>query len=105
MVYLHDTPILAWNQLLALFLACFIRAMRSNAVMLTCSESCQVCQQGCAAQGEAETDELLLLDEDMLDVDPEQLPRRLLSDFSIYNAEARARTSTRIALPSPCMMG
>ena len=34
----------------------------------------------------------------MLDVDPEQLPRRLLSDFSIYNAEARARTSACTAL-------
>ena len=40
-------------------------------------------------QTEAETDELLLVDEDMLDADPEQLPRRLLSDFAIYNAEAR----------------
>jgi hypothetical protein len=34
-----------------------------------------------------ETDELLLWDEEMADVDPEQLPRRLLTDFSIYNAE------------------
>ena len=55
----------------------------------------------CAAQGEAETDELLLLDEDMLDVDPEQLPRRLLSDFSIYNAEACPRTSAPTALHLP----
>ena len=56
----------------------------------------------CARQVEAETDELLLLDEDMLDVDPEQLPRRLLSDFSIYNAEActRAHACTLLQLPA-----
>jgi hypothetical protein len=44
----------------------------------------------CALQAPAdveETDELLLWDEEMADVDPEQLPRRLLTDFSIYNAE------------------
>jgi len=27
----------------------------------------------------------------MLDADPEHLPHRMLSDFAIYNAEARAR--------------
>ena len=62
------------------------------------SPHCQ--QRRRAAQVEAEADELLLLDEDMLDVDPEQLPRRLLSDFSIYNAEARPRTCACIGLPS-----
>jgi len=36
-----------------------------------------------------ETDELLLWDEEMADVDPELLPKRLLTDFSIYNAEVR----------------
>lgn len=36
-----------------------------------------------------ETDELLLWDEEMADIDPELLPRRLLTDFSIYNAEVR----------------
>ena len=46
-------------------------------------------KRGLWRQTEAETDELLLVDEDMLDADPEQLPRRLLSDFAIYNAEAR----------------
>ena len=38
---------------------------------------------------EEEVDELVLADEDVLlgGVDPESLPRRLLSDFDIYNAE------------------
>ncbi|PSC75867.1 DNA (cytosine-5)-methyltransferase 1-like [Micractinium conductrix] len=36
---------------------------------------------------EEETDELLLFDEECMDLDPEYLPRRLLTDFSIYNAE------------------
>lgn len=34
-----------------------------------------------------ETDELILMDDECADVDPEYLPRRLLTDFSIYNAE------------------
>ncbi len=38
-------------------------------------------------QEEEETDELLLLDEEMLDADPEDLPRRLLTNFAVYNAE------------------
>lgn len=38
-------------------------------------------------QEEDETDELLLLEEDMLDADPELLPRRLLTNFAIYSAE------------------
>lgn len=36
-----------------------------------------------------ETDELLLADEDAFDVDPDSLPRHVLSDFSVYNAEVR----------------
>ena len=32
-------------------------------------------------------DELLLLDEEMLDAAPEDLPRRLLTNFAVYNAE------------------
>ena len=32
-------------------------------------------------------DELLLADEDAYDVDPEQLPHRVLTDFAVYNAE------------------
>lgn len=36
---------------------------------------------------EDEADELLLMDEDMIDVDPEFLPRRMLTDFSIYNGD------------------
>ena len=40
---------------------------------------------------EEETDEMLLFDEEMMDADPEYLPRRLLHDFAIYNAEVRGR--------------
>ncbi|CAL5224063.1 g6688 [Coccomyxa viridis] len=36
---------------------------------------------------EEETDELLLMDEEMLDAPPEDLPRRLLTNFAVYNAE------------------
>jgi DNA-cytosine methyltransferase len=36
---------------------------------------------------EEEADELLLMDEDMMDVDPDFLPRRMLTDFSIYNGD------------------
>jgi hypothetical protein len=37
-----------------------------------------------------ETDELLMADpDDLMDVEPEQLPRRLLHDFAFYNAEVR----------------
>lgn len=36
---------------------------------------------------EDETDELLLMDEDAYDVDPDQLPRRVLTSFAVYNAE------------------
>ena len=42
---------------------------------------------------EEETDEMLLFDEDMMDADPEYLPRRLLHDFAIYNAEVRESLS------------
>ena len=41
-------------------------------------------------QVEEETDELLLMDEELFGMDAEDLPRRVLSDFSIYNAEVRA---------------
>lgn len=37
--------------------------------------------------GAEETDELLLWDDELADCDPEYLPKRLLTDFSIYNAE------------------
>eukprot|EP00955_Chlamydomonas_euryale_P098086 365123-Chlamydomonas_euryale.AAC.26 len=36
---------------------------------------------------EEETDEMLLFDEEMMDCDPEDLPRRLLHNFAIYNSE------------------
>ena len=45
----------------------------------------------CPNQEEEETDELLLLDEEMLDAPPEDLPRRLLTNFAVYNAEVGAR--------------
>lgn len=32
-------------------------------------------------------DELILADDEMLDLAPEDLPRRVLSDFAVYNAE------------------
>ena len=32
-------------------------------------------------------DELVLMDEDMMDLPPEDLPRRVLSDFAVYNSE------------------
>ncbi len=32
-------------------------------------------------------DELLLFDEEVAELDPEYLPRRMLTDFSLYNAE------------------
>ena len=34
-------------------------------------------------------DELLLADDEAMEIDPEYLPRRLLTDFSIYNSEVR----------------
>ena len=47
----------------------------------------------CPEQEEEETDELLLLDEEMLDAPPEDLPRRLLTNFAVYNAEVGAKTA------------
>lgn len=40
-------------------------------------------------QEHEETDELLLWDDEMAGLDPDQLPRRRLLDFSIYNSEVR----------------
>ena len=40
---------------------------------------------------EEEADELLLWDEEMAWMDPEDLPKQLLDDFSIYNAEVGCR--------------
>ena len=37
---------------------------------------------------EDETDELLLAEDESFDVDPEQLPHRVLTDFAVYNTEA-----------------
>ncbi len=34
-----------------------------------------------------EMDELVLMDEDAMDLPPEDLPRRVLSDFAVYNSE------------------
>ena len=44
-------------------------------------------------QEEEETDELLLMDEEMLDAPPEDLPRRLLTNFAVYNAEVGSEDS------------
>ena len=41
----------------------------------------------CHIQEEDEMDELVLMDEDMMDLPPEDLPRRVLSDFAVYNSE------------------
>jgi hypothetical protein len=51
-------------------------------------------------QEEEETDELLLLEEDMLDAHPDDLPRRLLADFAVYNAEARWATPSPLQSPA-----
>ena len=48
---------------------------------------------------EEETDELLLADDELFDVDPEALPRRVMSDFSIYNSEVCVQL--QIVLPGP----
>lgn len=43
-----------------------------------------------------EVDELALLwDEELAVMDPEDLPRRLITDFSVYNAEVRWRRTTK----------
>eukprot|EP00963_Diacronema_lutheri_P012368 scaffold1724_cov341-Pavlova_lutheri.AAC.44 len=39
-----------------------------------------------------EMDELLFFDEEMMDIDPEYLPKRVLSDFSVYNCEGLLST-------------
>ncbi|GAX75038.1 hypothetical protein CEUSTIGMA_g2482.t1 [Chlamydomonas eustigma] len=41
---------------------------------------------------EEEVDEMLLFDEEMVDADPEYLPRRVLHDFAVYNAEGMYST-------------
>ncbi len=38
-------------------------------------------------QVDDEMDELVLMDEDAMDLPPEDLPRRVLSDFAVYNSE------------------
>lgn len=38
-------------------------------------------------RADEEADELLLCDDDAGDVAPEDLPRRLLSEFAVYNSE------------------
>ena len=52
-----------------------------------------------------ETEELLLWDEELADVDPELLPKRLLTDFSIYNAEVGACYCCCSPGPKFCYMG
>ena len=38
-------------------------------------------------QVDDEIDELVLMDEDTVELPPEDLPRRVLSDFAVYNSE------------------
>ena len=38
-------------------------------------------------QVDDEIDELVLMDEDTVELSPEDLPRRVLSDFAVYNSE------------------
>jgi hypothetical protein len=38
-------------------------------------------------QVDDEMDELVLMDEDAMDLPPEDLPRHVLSDFAVYNSE------------------
>ena len=44
---------------------------------------------GGGVQEHDETDELLLMDEEVLLMDPDHLPRQLLSDFAVYNSEVK----------------
>ena len=39
------------------------------------------------SQVDDEMDELVLMDDEMMDLPPEDLPRRVLSDFAVYNSE------------------
>lgn len=64
---------------------------RAAAAVLVLLPPCCLLQ---APDGVEETDELLLWDEEMADIDPEALPKRLLTDFSIYNAEVRGAGCT-----------
>ena len=59
---------------------------------------------GCPEQEEEETDELLLLDEEMLDAPPEDLPRRLLTNFAVYNAEVGAWDLDWQDHEGPCLL-
>lgn len=51
-----------------------------------------------------ETDELLLMDEDVLLMDPEHLPRQLLSDFAVYNSEVGTWLLLQFALYYCCQL-
>lgn len=52
----------------------------------TLHQSCFTTRNLDFPQGE-ETDELVMFDEDCMDMDPEDLPKRTLTEFAIYNAE------------------
>jgi hypothetical protein len=54
------------------------------------------------AKEEEETDELLLFDEEMAEADPEALPRRLLTDFSLYNADGLLAPLELLPLAAGC---
>ena len=49
---------------------------------------------------EEETDELILAEEEMMNADPEFLPRRLLTDFAIYNTDGLLATLELLPMSS-----
>ena len=64
---------------------------------LTFNPACAPPAPWCPLQVDEEMDELALLwDEDLAMMDPDALPRRLITDFSIYNAEVRRRRARMI---------
>lgn len=51
-------------------------------------------------------DELALLwDEELAQLDPDALPRRLITDFSVYNAEVRRGTRAGCGAGGGCAAG
>ena len=49
-------------------------------------------------RADEEADELLLCDDDAGDVAPEDLPRRLLSEFAVYNSEVRSDSASSFSV-------
>lgn len=72
--------------------SCTVAVQMLSSIRLICSS--RVCKL-VAVQVEDETDELLLQEDDMFNVDPNDLPRRLLTDFAIYNSEVQHSPASR----------